>query len=57
MHEGDDRDEWANAVHRMREMASHYDGALELPLPLHLAAQTEEYIPEFGGRGGRRMRR
>ena len=45
LHEGDNPDEWANAVHRMREMASHYDGALELPLPLHLAVQTEEYIP------------
>ena len=50
LHEGDDPDEWANAVHRMREMASHFDGALEFPLPLHLAAQTEEYIPEFSGR-------
>ena len=57
LHEGDDRDEWANAVHRMREMASHFDGALELPLPLHLAAQTEEYIPELGPRSQRPRQR
>ena len=57
LYEGDDPDEWANAVHRMREMASHFDGGLELPLPLHLAARTEEYIPDSGGRGTRSRRR
>ena len=57
LHEGDEPDEWANAVHRMREMASHFDGTLELPLPLHLAAQTEEYIPEFHGPGRRPRQR
>jgi len=57
LNEGDEPDEWANAVHRMREMASHFDDALELPLPLHLAAKTEEYIPDSGGRGRRSGRR
>ena len=44
LQEGDDPDVWAGAVHRQREMASQYNDVLELPLALHLAKKTEEYI-------------
>ena len=51
--EGDSPDEWANAIHRLRQMASHFNDALERPLPLHLARLTEEYIPAYGRQRGR----
>ncbi len=51
LREGDDPDVWAGAIHRLREMASHYNYVLEYPLPLHLAMKTEEYVPQFPERG------
>ena len=45
LHDGDNPDSWAYVVHRLRDMASHYDEALSLPLPLYLARLAEEYIP------------
>ena len=50
LHEGDDCTFWAGAVHRLREMASHFNDVLSLPLPLHLAKKTEEYIPKWRSR-------
>ena len=50
LHEGDDCTFWAGAVHRLREMASHFNDVLRLPLPLHLAKKTEEYIPQWRSR-------
>ena len=54
MQEGDDLDMWAGAVHRQREMASHYNDVLELPLALHLAKKTEEYISGIPRRSRRK---
>lgn len=42
--EGDDPTEWAAAAHQLRFVASHFDDALLLPLPLHLARTIEEYL-------------
>jgi hypothetical protein len=35
---------WAALTHELRSVALHYDEALGLPLPLHLAKQMEEYV-------------
>jgi len=35
---------WAALTHELRSVALHYDEALGLPLPLHLAKQIEEYV-------------
>jgi hypothetical protein len=42
----EDRDPtpWAALVHTLRHAAPHYDEALALPLPLHLAKLMEEYV-------------
>lgn len=50
LREGDGPNEWANVIHRLRQMAPHFNDALERPLPLHLARLTEEYIPTYGSR-------
>ena len=57
LREGDRPDEWANAIHRLRQMASHFNDPLERPLPLHLARQTEEYVPTYGRRETRTRRK
>lgn len=44
LEEGDTPEEWALLVHRLREMASHFDEALKYPLPLHLATGLAEYV-------------
>ncbi|MBX9386926.1 pPIWI_RE module domain-containing protein [Streptomonospora nanhaiensis] len=40
---GDDPEAFATVVHQLRQ-APDYRGALALPLPLHLAAQAQEYV-------------
>jgi hypothetical protein len=35
---------WAALTHELRHLALHYDEALKLPLPLHLAKQIEDYV-------------
>ena len=45
LHDADKPDSWAYVVHRLRDMAVHYDESLILPLPLYLAKIAEEYIP------------
>lgn len=57
LHEGDDSIAWVGAVHRLREMAAHFNYTLQLPLPLHLAKLTEEYMPRPSGRRTRQRRR
>lgn len=53
----DEDDAWAWAVHRLRDMAAHFNDAVRRPLPLHLADLTEEYLPKPPGRRSRRQRR
>ncbi len=55
--EDDDPDVWAGTVHRLREMAAHYNDVLELPLPLHLAMKTAEYLPDAPRSSNRTRRR
>ena len=40
--DGDTPKPWAYIVHRLREMSAHYNEALSLPLPLHLARLLED---------------
>ena len=42
LQDGDIPKSWAYVVHRMREMSAHYNDALSLPLPLHLAGLVEK---------------
>lgn len=35
---------WAAIAHELRRLALHYDDALKLPLPLHLAKLMEDYV-------------
>lgn len=35
---------WAAIAHELRHLALHYDEALKLPLPLHLAKQIGDYV-------------
>lgn len=35
---------WAAIAHELRHLALHYDEALKLPLPLHLAKLMEDYV-------------
>jgi hypothetical protein len=44
LQDGDDADQWAMIVHRLRQMAGHHDEATRLPLPLHLAKGLTEYV-------------
>ena len=44
LQDGDDADQWAVVVHRLRQMAGHHDEATRLPLPLHLARGLTEYV-------------
>ena len=46
----DDEVAWTWAVHRLRDMAAHYNDTVRLPLPLHLADLTKEYVPGPSGR-------
>ena len=55
LHDNDRPDSWAYVVHRLRDMAAHYDESLILPLPLYLARIAEEYLPYTSKRSGRRM--
>ena len=57
LHEDDDSIAWVGAVHRLREMAAHFNDTLQLPLPLHLAKLTEEYMPRVSNTRPRRRRR
>jgi len=41
---GDEPAAWAALTNKLREVASHYDEATALPLPLHLAKQVKEYV-------------
>ena len=54
--EGDDEVAWAWAVHRLRDMAAHFNYTIRLPLPLHLADLTKEYLPGPSGRQSGRQR-
>ena len=56
LQEGDDSAAWAGAVHRLREMAAHFNDPLQLPLPLHMAQLMEEYTPKSSNRRSRRRR-
>lgn len=38
---------WAGSAHQLRKAAIHFDDALALPLPLHLAKLMDEYILRF----------
>ncbi len=49
LQKGDEPTHWATLVHRLREMAPHYNSALGLPLPLHLAKQVQEYVEVMRG--------
>ena len=49
LQKGDEPTHWATLVHRLREMAPHYNSALGLPLPLHLAKQVQEYVEVMKG--------
>lgn len=51
----DDEVAWAWATHRLREMAAHFNDTVRLPLPLHLADLTKEYLPELSGRRSKRQ--
>ena len=42
LQDGDIPESWGYVVHRMREMSAHYNDALSLPLPLHLAGLMEK---------------
>lgn len=53
----DDEVAWAWAVHRLRDMAAHFNDTVRLPLPLHLAELTKEYLPELSGRRSGRQSR
>ena len=45
LQDGDIPKSWAYVVHRLREMSAHYNDALSLPLPLHIAGLVEkDYI-------------
>jgi hypothetical protein len=44
LQDGDEADQWAMVVHRLRQMAGHHDEATQLPLPLHLARGLTEYV-------------
>ena len=57
LHEDDDPAAWAGAVHRLREMAPHFNDPVQLPLPLHLAKLTEQYMPPPSNRRGGQRRR
>ena len=54
---GDDEVAWAWAVHRLRDTAAHFNDTVRLPLPLHLADLTKEYLPVSSGRRSGRQRR
>lgn len=41
---GDEVWPWAAVAHELRHLALHYDEALKLPLPLHLAKLMEDYV-------------
>ncbi|MBA3822669.1 MAG: DUF3962 domain-containing protein [Ktedonobacterales bacterium] len=43
---------WAAATHQLRLSAGHFDDALALPLPLHLAKLVEEYVMPFPSHEG-----
>ncbi len=44
LREEDKTEEWAYAIHKLREMLSYYDEVVALPVPLHLAKKLEQYI-------------
>ena len=56
MGKDDDEVAWAWAVHRLREMAAHFNDTVRLPLPLHLGSLTGEYLPQQSGTRQRRRR-
>ena len=41
---GDGIEPWAMLTHELRYLANHYDEALKLPLPLHLAKKMQDYV-------------
>jgi argonaute-like protein/RNase H domain-containing protein/MID domain-containing protein len=44
LQDGDSPEEWAALAQALRQAAGHHPEATTLPLPLHLAAQMEEYV-------------
>jgi pPIWI_RE module N-terminal domain/RNaseH domain of pPIWI_RE/MID domain of pPIWI_RE len=45
--EGDNAEEWAWVVHRLREESSHTDRSTLLPEPLHSVSKLAEYVPRI----------
>jgi hypothetical protein len=45
--EGDQAEEWAWVVHRLREESSHTDRSTLLPEPLHSVSKLVEYVPRI----------
>ncbi len=47
LQEGDEPEEWAWVVHRLRQESFHTDRATLLPEPLNALEKLEEYVPRI----------